>query len=514
MTAPSENPPTPSAPASRSDVAVAIGNTAKLGGSLLITWSVALAVRFQLPRYLGPVTFGQFNFCDAFTVSFFSLLSFGVGTYIQREIPVRPQHATDFFGGVCLIRAVFSVLLLAIMAVTLEVTGRPSHLQLVVLVFGLTYFTGELNSSLGLMLQATTKVNALAVVNIASKLVWGGGLALAVLFDARLAVFAVPYLCAELLRTVILVRAVRETIGLRFEVHFGATKQVLVASLPFAANAIAVTLGAKLDVSLLEFLSSSVEVGWYGAADNFASLAMLLSPVVSWVLMPLMARAKHRSDEEFFQILRRAIEAIMVLSIPSTLFIGLGADLWMRVAFGSEFENGAPALMMLAPTFVFTYLTILYANALILLGRSWTLTFVSILKLAVLPAAIVVVVPFAKDLGPGHAGTGTALAVVITELLLSVVLGKNVGARALDRRSIRVVLRSTGVAGAIFALHLLVPQAGHWRLAYEVPLYVLGALIVRAVDLSDVRDVIRLMRRRRKGAAPIEASEGSKGSEG
>src|SRR4051794_20126287 len=85
-----------------SDAATALRNAIKLGGSLLATWTVALAVRFQLPRHLGPVRFGDFNFCDSFTAAFFIFLSLGIETYIQKEVSVRPKHASEFFGGVLL----------------------------------------------------------------------------------------------------------------------------------------------------------------------------------------------------------------------------------------------------------------------------------------------------------------------------------------------------------------------------------------------------------------------------
>src|SRR3954471_571934 len=95
---------------SASDAATALRNAIKLGGSLLATWTVALAVRFQLPRHLGPVRFGDFNFCDSFTAAFFIFLSLGIETYIQKEVSVRPKHASDFFGGVLLVRGTLSLL--------------------------------------------------------------------------------------------------------------------------------------------------------------------------------------------------------------------------------------------------------------------------------------------------------------------------------------------------------------------------------------------------------------------
>jgi O-antigen/teichoic acid export membrane protein len=168
------------------DVATAARNALKLAGSLLATWTVALAVRFQLPRHLGPVQFGNFNFCDSFSAAFFVFLGLGVETYIQKEIPVRPKHASDFFGGVLLVRAGLSLLVLATMATVLAMTGRPSELQLTVLIFGLTQAVMGFNLSLASMLQASTQVGPLAAMNVVSKLLWGTGVAIGIWLDVPL----------------------------------------------------------------------------------------------------------------------------------------------------------------------------------------------------------------------------------------------------------------------------------------------------------------------------------------
>ncbi len=493
-----ESKPAPLQPVPRREVALAVGNTFKLGLSLLVTWTVALLVRFHLPRQLGPASFGQFSFSEAFAASFFSVLSFGVGTYIQKEIAVRPGHASDFFGGVCLFRGVVSLLLLVAMAATLEVTGQPRELQLVVLVFGAAQFLMELNFSLAAMLQAVGKVNALAVVNVASKVVWGVGLAVALFTGAGLAALAVPYVIAEVVRAAVLFYEARHNLELRVSFDFAATKKVMLASLPFAANGIAVTIGSRIDLSMLKFLTVADEVGWYGAASNFASLAMLMSPVLSWVLMPMMARARHRSEDEFFFVLRRAIEAVLVLAVPVTLFIALGADLWVRVAFGREFVESATALRVLAPMFVVTYLAILFANALILVGKSWTLTTVSLVKLGLLPAAILGFVPLMSDLGPGLAGTGAAVAVVLVEIVLTTALGRAVGARAFDGRSVGALVKSLILAAGIVVMHLMTPNLGAIRLLYEVPLYVVGVLMIGAVRPKELRELVRMLVRRRE----------------
>ena len=481
----------------RGDVAIALKNTVKLGASLLITWTVALVVRFQLPRHLGPETFGQLNFCDAFAGAFFVFIGLGVDTYIQKEIPVRPKHATEFFGGILLARALLSVPLLAMLAFTLAATGHPAELQIVAIVFGLNHFVYALNNSFSTMLQSSTKVGALAIVNVASKVMWGVGLVAAIWMDAKLVVLAATFLISELVRTALLLPALRSTIGLKLELHFDTAKRALIASLPFYGTMVAINLGHRLDVSMLEFMASHIEVGWYSAAANFATLAMLLSPLVSWVLMPLLARARHRSLEEFFAILRRALEAILVTAIPVTLMMALGADFWVHLAFGESFAPSAPTLQLMAPMFVATYLAMLCSNALILLGRPWLLTIVSVVGLCVGPMLILAMVPLLSGYGPGGAGMGAALGLVGTESFIAGLLLYFVGKSAFDRRSVSAISKSVLLCVAVSFLHVALAGLGAWRLLIDILVYTAGALATGAVEPSAVREVARMLFQRK-----------------
>jgi O-antigen/teichoic acid export membrane protein len=497
---PRSEPQSQRAPPS-ADVATAARNALKLALSLLATWTVALAVRFQLPRHLGPEKFGNFSFCDSFSAAFFVFLGLGVEMYIQKEVPVRPKHASDFFGGVLVLRAALSLVVMAAMATVLAVTGRPAELQATVLIFALTQAFMGFNLSIAAMLQASTQVGPLAAMNVVSKLLWGSGVAIGIWLDVPLAALALPNLLAETLKALVLYPTARRAVGLRLRVELGPLKTVLLASLPFYVNAIAVNLGARLDVSMLEFLAPGEEVGWYSAANNFAGLAMLFSPVVNWVLMPLFARSKHRSEENFYEILRRAIEGLLILAIPVTLLIGIGADFWVRIAFGRSFGPAALSLRCLAPLFVATYLAIMLALALVVLERSWRLTIISLTTLGVLPLLILVLVPLAKPFGQGAAGAGAAVAVTAMELITACLFLHTVGRRALDRRNVLAVVKSMAVALVVIALHRTLAFMGPLRLIVDMMAYAVLALAVKAVRLSEVIAVVKLVRAERKAKA-------------
>lgn len=480
----------------RHEGATAFRSALKLGVSLMLTWSVALIVTFKLPKYFGPLKNGYYQFCDSFTGTLFVFIGLGVDTYIQREVPVRPKHASDFFGGFVLARLLLSVPLFAIGAGILLYRAKPTEVLATAALFGLVQIFMTLNETFAKMLQASTKVGGLAIANVLAKILWGGGAYALVVLKAPLVAFAVPVLLAEVLKAAFLFSATRKAVELELRVDVAATKAVLKESFPFFVSAIAVTMGSKLDVTMLDFVNPGVEVGWYGAARQIANLSMLLAPIVSGVLIPMMRRAHERSEEEFFEILRRCLEGVSIVSIPVTTMLALGADVWIKLALKDEFLPAAVSLRLLAPTFVFAYGNVLLWLALMILGRSWTITLVSIGGLIALPLFILLAVPLTRDLGAGGAGMGVGLALSLRELGVILVFLYFLGKRATDRRSILAVVKSLAVAGAVTALHLALARLGPVRLAIDTVAYLVLGVALGIYRPRDAIMVLKLVKNR------------------
>jgi O-antigen/teichoic acid export membrane protein len=491
-----EPPPT----SARGEGVVAARNAIKLSASLLATWTVALVIRFQLPRHLGPARFGEYSFAEGFAAALCVFLAFGLDLYIQKELPTRPRHASDFFGVTTVLRALLLLPLFVIMAIAVRLGGHSLEIVWLTLIFGLAFYFERVNLSLAAVMQAATRVDSLAIQNVVSKFIWGVGVAIGIWLGWSLLLLAIPFLLAEVLKTLVLFRVASRDLGLRFRVDWKYLRPVLKASLPYYVNGIAVTLASRLDISMLGFLTTDSEVGWYGAAHNLASLAMLLSPLLGWVFMPLFARAYHRSEEEFLRLLRRAIEGILVIAVPVTLLIGLGADLWIVVAFGESFANSSLSLMMLAPIFIATYLAMLLSTALIITNRAWQLTTISLIGICIQPALILLLVPLLSQLGPGGAGAGAAAGLMGMELFVSGAMLLIIGKSCLDARNIYAIAVSLAIGVLVVVVDQVALEAfGLWRLLIDMALYATLALGLRVLKIGDAIAAYHLVRARHQG---------------
>ena len=490
------------------DIAVALRNTVQLGGSLVVTWSVALIVKLQVPAHLGPVRQGHFGFSESFAMLFFTAIGLGVDMYVIKEVSVRPRHASDFVGGVFALRTLVSLFLFAAMAITLRVTGRPGEVQYAVVVFGLTQLVMSLNATLAAVLQATTRVGRLALANVAAKIVWGAGLLAGLHYQVPLYALALPMLVSELLRTAVLVPAARRAAALRYRIDLSALRKVLVASMPFFVSGVAVVFVSNLAMTVIEFaVRDEREVGWFAAIQNLASLAMLLTPVIAWVIVPLLSRAKARSPEEMMVILRRCIEALIVLIAPITVAISIGSDFLVRVAFGQKYAPAATGLAVLSLVFILTYLTIVLSNALIIMGQSWTTTLISITGVLFLAAMELVAIPIGRAVvGVGGECAGAAAAVIANEAMVVALLLWRLGMAPVDRQNVATLLKCAVVAAIVIVTNHFLRGFGDWRLVLGMALYVILALATRVVRTEDLRRVLAIVRERRAERAAAAAS--------
>jgi O-antigen/teichoic acid export membrane protein len=484
------------------EVGVAARNLVKLGLSLIGTWTVTLMVRFQLPRFLGAEAFGDFYFADSFALATFAFLEFGVEVYVQKEVSVHPKHASEFFGGVVLLRALLSIVLIAGMIIFLKIKDRSHEVQLATFIFALNYFVFSINNTLASLLQATATVGRLAIVNVAVKIVWGAMLIAALVLKAPMPILAVPMVLAEVLRTVLLFPATRAALDLHFHVMPAIVKSVLIKSLPYFIASAALQIAGRINIIILDMMMGdhNPENGWLSSAAGLGSLAMLLYPLLTWIVMPLLARARQRSVEDTFKIIRFSLEGLVVLSVPVALFVGIGADYWVKLAFKNTMPESAMALMTIAPTFVLTYTAMILSIALVILEKQWVTVRNSIIALVATPFFIVMIVPLAaRTHVPGAIAAGAGAGTFFTELIVSVSCLYNVGKRAVDARTIMAVLKSCVIAGGVIVLDHFLRPLGWVRVVLDMLAYAAVALATGAIRIKEALLVVKMARENRRG---------------
>jgi O-antigen/teichoic acid export membrane protein len=490
----------------RREIGLAASNAFKLGSSLLTTWGIALVARLYVPRFLGPDRFGVLNFADAFTATAFVVLGLGLDTYVRKEISVRPEHANDFIGGIVALRLVMLVLVYGGMEIILRYTGRSDEVRLLVYIMGAgQFFTIGSTTSAGL-LQAAGQVTEMSVLSVVTKLIWALGIALSIKLRLGLWAFAASMTASEGVKSLVLFALARKHLKFSMKIDRRLTLGVVIASLPFYVSGLATTIYDKIGVSFLAFMGSDREVGWYGAAAGLAGLTLLLAPLISWVLTPLFARAAAASAEELSLMVQRSLEFILTLTIPVSLMMCVGADIWIHVLFGPNFAPAALALRVLAIANLLMYVSIVCAYALAVSNQPWRMTAVFAGGMIVNPLCNFLLIKPSLGFGLGGGGAACATATLVTEIGVVVPLMTMLGRRVLGTRLVVRALKNFAVAGAIIALDsFFLRPWGAIRLPIEAAIYCVLVLVTGAVDIRDLIASAKMameQRRSRKANPP------------
>jgi O-antigen/teichoic acid export membrane protein len=509
--APSSASSTPADQVRAGETSRALRNGLKMGASLIITWSVALLVKMRVPAHLGPVHQGHFGFAESFATMFFASLGLGIDTYLIKEVAVRPKHASDIVGGVFALRLVMSLVLFAAMWTVLLVTGRPRAVVLAATVFGIVCVLLALNATLGAVLQGVSCVGPPARANVVTKVVWGAGILAGLHYDVPLAVLALPALAGETLRAMILAPATRRLAGLQYRIDVQAVRSALKASFPYFVSALAMGVVGNLGMSALEFIRvDEREVGWFAAAQNVAYLCMLLSPLIFWVAMPLLSRAFARSESEGMSVFRRCVDALVIAVVPISVMISAGSDVFIHFAFGDKYAPARTGLSILSLVFIMTYLDMMFGTALIIMGKGWFVTNISIGSVFVTAALMLVLVPLGRHaIGLGGECAGAAAAVVATEAFVLCAMMSRFQTFPLDGRNRSILAKSCGLGAFVLIADRFLRGLGSPRLAVDAVVFAVVALAIRLITVDDITRLIELLRHR--GGDAAVGSQGENG---
>jgi O-antigen/teichoic acid export membrane protein len=308
--------------------------------------------------------------------------------------------------------------------------------------------------------------------------------------------YVLPALLSEVFRAALIYPAAQKAVDLHWRVDFATTRDVLRKSLPYYLGAIAIALGGPLNFLALELIKTDErELGWYGATLSLAALAMIFSPLLEWVLLPTLSRARSRSLERVDTILAYALEALVIASIPLALIGALGADVLVELTLGPAYLPATVGFGVLAIMCVFTYAAMILANGLIARGHPWSLTTLSLVNVLAAPIMSCALVPaLHRWLGEGGEAAGAAIAMMVSEAMVVTLALLRMGRGILPPRLTRATLKCSVACAVVTLFDRSIAELGLIRLVLDAALYAAIVLALRAVNVREIRELVRSAR--------------------
>lgn len=496
------------------EASTALRNALKLAGSLVLSFGITLAVRhFLVPRMLGAERFGELNFADGFAGLFMVAAWLGVDTWLRTELGTTLKRADGIFGGVVLVRVALGVVLGVALTVTLMVLERPNEIVITACIFAVAQLMLMTQSTASALLHAAGKVDGLSVVNVVTKLTWAVGILTGLYLRASIIWLAAAFTISETIRALGTIWLCRRHVGLTATVDWPATRRAMKASVSWWVNAVALAGMGRADVAVLGSIAAAQlgsqaaanrEVGWYTAVLGFGGILMSVVPVITWVLLPPLSRAAKESPDKAAPIIRRALEACVVIGAPLAVGAYAAAE-QVVLLLKPEFLPASRVLEVMSATYLLTYVNVVAATCLAALNRGWTVTLVSIAMLGVAPLLDFLFVPFAlQHVGTGGGAIAAGAAIVVTEIFTTGLMLRALGKLAVDARLISVCVRTFVTAAVVLAIDFGLRRLGlpGWpRVALVAVSWVVVALATKSVRVGDVKTVVALARAQRQAKA-------------
>jgi O-antigen/teichoic acid export membrane protein len=370
-----------------------------------------------LLRALGVDDFGRYGTVAALVGIVSTLTDAGLTAVGSRELALRPPGAQ---------RAELLRLLVALRLVLSVVAVLGAVLFAVAVGYDETMVWGTLLAGLGVLLVNT---QATAMMPLSVELRLGAVTAFEVLKQALTLAFVaalalagaelLPYFAVQALVGAFVLALTPPFVGgvraLLPRLDRGRALTLLREALPLAVAIAMNVLYLRLLVILVSLTQDETETGYYATAFRVFEMLVGIPTIILSVALPLLAVAGAEDLERLRYALQRTTEVAVVASLGLALVTTAAAAPAITLLFGDEYDGAVPMLQVQAWALVPLFLGQVAALALLSLRRQRAIALAN-------AAAVAVVLLLGALLIPAWAGVGAAVAGVVTEAVLAVLL--------------------------------------------------------------------------------------------
>lgn len=324
------------------------GNTSWLLVDKTVRLVVGLVVGVWLARYLGPESFGIYNFVFALVALAAPIASLGVEVLVVRDLVGRPDAPARILGTAFVMRLVSSAAaLLVLLAAT--VLLRPEDPALVVLV---------LLASVTLLLQAFDVIDHWFQSRIESKYVvrargFGFLVGTAVKIIFILAEVSLAWIVAssaiEFAVAALALLVVYRSLGNSLRAWRFDGRQGLVLAKqawPLMVSALAIIGYMKIDIVMLSEMTDDRAVGVYSAATRISEAWYFIPTSLAASLFPLVVSWRKVEDALYRRRLQQIYALMVWTSAAAATVTTIVAEPLVLLLFGRAYAASADVLVI------------------------------------------------------------------------------------------------------------------------------------------------------------------------
>ena len=448
-----------------------------------------VVVTVLLARTLGDDSFGQWSTALAVVQIGATVGDFGLEQVAVRKAAAERGREHEWIGALFTLRLTIAVpvtlgaalaqLLLADSS-TMGATGLLLCGTLLIAPFSVTRTTFQLR----------VRNDLSVLVMTVNSLLWTAAVVAIALGDAGMVAFAAAFLGAAFLSTLLEVWLALRMSRPQLRRSTALWRDLARIGVPVGLAGLLVMAYVKLDQILLFALAGAEDAGLYGAVYRILDQAQFVPIALMTTVFPIMAAAWPADPSRVRRLGQLIVDYLGMVSLPALGFTLVASEPLVRLLFGEEFIDGAPALPILMGAFTFICFGYLAGNLVVLLELQR-------LFLRNALVALVFNVVLNLVLIPPYGFLAAAWVTLATEILVSA-LTLSAALRHLELRlRLGRLLRAAGAAGAMTLAVAVLQEAGTpigGLLAAAALVYPFALVVAGALRPAEVRDLLKLRR--------------------
>jgi O-antigen/teichoic acid export membrane protein len=458
--------------------------------------ALALLTNAALGRLLGVTDFGVFFLVTSIGWFAHVFVEWGQPQILIREVARRHERAGELLGSAFALRSIATVLMVGFTVLTLWVMGYEARVVgLAALLVG-TNLPTTLSMACSMIFRGYERMDSEALSTVVSKILVAAFILPTLLLGGRLTAIIVAQGAAGLGALAFGLVQYRRLRGTPLQATRAAALELFREGAPLVLGNVGLYAQLYIDAIVLTKLATPEAVGWFAAARTFVGTLIAPANLIGSANFPQLARAA--GNEEAFKRSAHALARPLVgLGALGAVGTWLFADFAVSLVYKKDgYGPAVQVLQSFAPAILLLFITILFGNALLALGKARLMVFSKLASIVLGTGLNLLLIPVAQRY-LGNGGIAVALVFALTELVTIVWAFYLVPPGTFDRSVVLDLLRALAAGGATILLgNLLLPVPVLVRLPVCVACFGAAAVGLRLFSIEDFRGVAAQLKRR------------------
>lgn len=330
----------------RAEAQAIIGNSGWLLADKAVRLFIGLPIGIWLARALGPDSYGQLNYAIAFVAIFGAIAAAGLDGIVVRELIRQPANGRGILATAFLLKLISGTLAFVVtlsIALVIDSPDPRTFGLVAVIAAGMVF---ESFNVIDFWYQSRVLSRYVVAARMIAFLLGSVATVVLILIRASLIAFAWVGLFQTIIGALCLfaIYTAQQTSKSGYRPQMKMARNLLSESWPLLLAGLAIMLYMRVDMVMLQQMTTAHEVGIYAAATRLSEVWYVLPMVICTSAFPAILRQLERGTDEYLIGIRNLYFHLVWLAIAISLPMSLGAHWIVTTLYGATYTSAGTVL--------------------------------------------------------------------------------------------------------------------------------------------------------------------------